>query len=174
MILNQRYSFGEMEDDLRITVNHETGTAHVINGRISPFKFGIYLSAYFTCLSEAKYTLDAVRISYDSEVGENIYTDSLSAYWNFKDIKTMGMGAGFNHAFDSGISFNLGTDIPITFVKTVDENVTFFPQDDEFAASDAQHEGCDREQSVLCTCSNVFQHWQELLTSISQSHQGIR
>jgi len=135
-VLTEEYSFENSSEDVLISLDHNSGTFHTLEGRVSPFKFGLYASAFFTHVSEARYELAGLPIDEYYEIGYNIYTDAVSAEWNFKDLSTFGLGIGINQVFGNGFSLNVGLGLPLTFAKDVYEDVHVIYEDSEFTEED--------------------------------------
>lgn len=137
-ILQEAYSFEGGPDDVLITLDHKTGTFHSLEGRLTPFGFGLYAAAFFTHVSEARYNLTGVPIGESFEISGNLYEDAVSAEWNFKDMTTFGLGLGYNHVFGNGLSFNVGAGLPMRFAKDIYDDVQVIQQDNEFDQDDIQ------------------------------------
>ena len=56
LVLRESWSFTGGDLDGNIVVDHNTGSSHSIEGRLSPFRLGIYLSASLIHVSKAQYT----------------------------------------------------------------------------------------------------------------------
>jgi hypothetical protein len=137
-LLKEEYSFENSTEDVLISLDHNSGTFHTLEGRLTPFNFGLYASAFFTHVSEARYELTGQPIDEFYAIGDNIYTDAVSAEWNFKDITTFGVGIGFNQVFGNGFSFNIGAGLPLTFAKDIYEDVQVIREDSEFTEEDIE------------------------------------
>lgn len=137
-VLKEEYSFEGSTEDILINLDHNSGTFHTLEGRFTPFGFGLYVSGFFTHVSEAQYKLTGQPINDFFEVGSNIYSDAVSAEWNFRDITTFGLGIGFNQVFGNGLSLNVGAGLPVTFAKDLYEDVQVIQEDTEFTAEDIQ------------------------------------
>ena len=124
LILKEPWTFGESENDGNITVDHNTGTFHSLEGRYFPFKFDLYGAVFLTHISKAKYKMDFDRMNVDMVIGQNSYPTDLNADWNFKSLSTIGVGLGYNYVHKSGFSFDIGLGIPIPFSNPLFENIS--------------------------------------------------
>ena len=135
-ILTEEYSFEGGASDAIITLDHNTGTFHSIEGRLTPFGIGLYFSAFYTHVSEARYDIEGVPMEDYYQVGDNLYSDALNAEWNFKDLRTLGLGVGFNQVFGNGFSLNLGAGLPLNFAKDIYDDVEVISDDSLFTEGD--------------------------------------
>lgn len=141
------YSFdvNNLQDDVLITVDHNTGTFHTVEGRFSPFKFGLYGSFFFTHVTEASYDMTAEPQTLAYLIDGTIYASVLNMEWNFKELTTMGIGLGYNHVTSMGLSFNIGFGVPIDFSGETYDDFNSLNDDGEF------------DQDDLITVSEILQ-----------------
>lgn len=123
LILKEPWTFGTEEKDGNVTLDHNSGNFHTIEGRYFPFNFDLYGSVLLTHISKAKYAMDFDRIGNSIKFGDNSYTTDIKADWNFKSLTTIGVGIGYNYVHKSGISFDLGIGIPIPISEPLYENI---------------------------------------------------
>jgi len=138
-IFTDTYSFNQNGiDDVLITVDSNTGTQHSLNGRFSPFNFGLYGAVFLSYVSKARYDLEGKPVGEVFDIAGEAYASAFDVSWDFKDRAAFGLGMGYNHVFDTGLSFDIGAGVPIDFIKTVHENVQVIAEDNEFDLDDIE------------------------------------
>ena len=98
---------------------------HSIETRISPFKFGLYVSLAYINIGKVDYAMEFRRKSDMMLIGDNSYETDLDVTWNSKRINRAGLGLGYNQVFKFGLSLNFGLIVPLGFPD--DENIEFVP-----------------------------------------------
>lgn len=124
LILKEPWTFGDGENDGTISLDHNTGSFHSLEGRYFPFNFGLYGALFLTHVSEGKYEMEFKSEESGMAIGENIYNTDLDAEWNARALNTIGFGLGYNYVHRSGFSFDLGLGLPIPNSKPLYENIT--------------------------------------------------
>ena len=115
MTLTEAWGFTSHGKDGNITVDHTTGPIHSLEGRLSPFKFGLYFSGSILNIGEVDYEMDFRRMNSGVMLGDNSYDSDLLVHWNSKQVTRIGLGLGYTHVLKSGVSFNIGINVPIGF-----------------------------------------------------------
>ena len=137
LVLRESWSFTGGDLDGNIVVDHNTGSSHSIEGRFSPFRFGLYLSASLIHVSKAQYTQYFTRKGPTAEMGGGTYATDFVSTWNFKELNTVALGLGYNHVSPSGFSFNLGLSMPVPTAPPLHENIKIVATENvEIASSD--------------------------------------
>jgi|LKGT01.1.fsa_nt_gi hypothetical protein len=125
LTLKEEWGFTNVAQDGNIVLDHKTGVMHSIETRISPFKFGLYVSLAYINIGKVDYDMKFRRKSDTMLIGDNNYQTDLDVTWNSKRVNRAGLGLGYNHVFKFGLSFNIGLTVPLGFPD--DENIEFFP-----------------------------------------------
>jgi len=123
LILKEPWTLGIDENDGNITLDHNTGSFHSVEGRYFPFKFDFYGSLFLTHTSRANYNMQFNRTGTAMAIGNNSYETDIQADWNFKSLNTIGIGLGYNYVHKSGFSFDLGFGLPIPLSEPLYENI---------------------------------------------------
>ncbi|WP_258104868.1 hypothetical protein [Marinoscillum sp. MHG1-6] len=124
LVLKEPWTFGEDVKDGNIVVDHNTGTAHSLEGRYFPFKFDLYAAVFLTHVTKAKYNMDFDMINTTMVIGQNSYATDIYAEWNFKSLSTIGIGLGYNFVHRSGLSFDIGLGVPIALSAPFHRNIS--------------------------------------------------
>ena len=128
LVLTEKWTFSDGDNDGRIEVDHNTGEFHTLEFRWSPFKHGFYASLFATHITKANYIMDFTRLDSTMHLGTKDYASDVTANWNYKKINTLGLGIGYNHITSKAISFGLGFGIPITINETFHQNISLESQ----------------------------------------------
>ncbi len=136
MTLKESWGLTHRALDANISLKHRTGMIHNLETRISPFKFGLYASLSYANVGEVDYRMQFIRKGDQVLIGNNSYDTDLDIKWNSKNISTAAIGIGYTYVAQSGISFNLGLNVPMRFpnsenirISTVDAAVIILPSD---------------------------------------------
>lgn len=136
--LSKEWGFNNEKNGL-INVDFTTGNLHNLELRISPFEIGFYGQLFFNYIPKVDYTMDFQRKSDVVTIGENEYETDILANWNFKSVKSLGIGFGYLWVHESGISASIGIALPI--IKTpYYRNIDIMPKDQnvEILSSDLE------------------------------------
>ena len=114
LTLKEEWGFADVRDG-NIVLDHETGAIHSVESRISPFKFGLYLSLAYMHARKTEYFMEFRRQSEAMLIGDNSYKTDLDVKWNSEVVNHAGLGLGYNLVLKSGVSFNLGLSVPLRF-----------------------------------------------------------
>ncbi len=132
LTLRESWGFGNLLDG-DIVLPHKTGTVNAIETRLTPFRFGLYLSAGIVRAGSTDYRMQFRRKGSSMQIGENEYNTDLDVRWSSEVITKMAIGFGYNYVSNSGISANLGVQVPLSFPKNRD--VTFSATDPQTVIS---------------------------------------
>jgi len=140
LTLKEKWGFTDLGQDGDIVLDHQTGTIYNLETRITPFKFGLYVSAAYANLGKTKYSMEFRRLFDTMKIGNNSYATDLDVVWKSESLNQIGLGIGYNHVFKSGLSFNPGISIPLKFPDN--ESVNFMAVNNtggSILTSDLQH-----------------------------------
>ena len=140
LTLSEKWGFTGFGQDGNIVLDHQTGTIYILETRFTPFNIGFYLSAAYAHLGKTNYSMKFRRLFETMKIGDNFYATDLDVDWKSESLNQISLGFGYNHVFNSGLSFNPGISVPLKFPDN--ESVDFMAVNNtggNISTSDLQH-----------------------------------
>jgi hypothetical protein len=129
LTLRERWGFTNAGSDGSIVLDHETGTIHSLEARLTPVRHGPYVSLAFVHARPTRYDMEFRRLGETMLIGANSYATDLNVKWKSEALTRLGLGLGYNLALENGVSVNIGLVVPLDFPD--DDNIEFTQVNDD-------------------------------------------